>query len=126
MLPSTAKSEAEAVVSEERITCGAVTLDPQWWVAQVNGRNVSLTVAEFVLLHELVRNTPRYLDRPALNRVLQNAPGLRAERVSLRAVDLLISRLRRKLQAAGCDAIETMRQVGYRFLPSPEPSASPG
>jgi DNA-binding response OmpR family regulator len=37
--------------------------------------------------------------------------------MSGRAVDLHISRLRRKLSAAGYDGIRTMRFIGYRFVP---------
>ncbi len=113
---------------DQCITCGSVTLDPQGWAAEINGQDVSLTVSEFLLLQELVRNATRYLDRPALARVLQTAPGFgnRAEPASLRSVDILISRLRRKLQAAGCDAIQTLRQVGYRFMPSPKSAARAG
>lgn len=113
--------------TRELITCGPVSLDPPGWSATVNGRLVQLTVSEFLVLQALVLNASRFLDRAALDQVLAGAEGFGLrERSSLRSVDIVISRLRRKLHAAGCDAIQTLRQVGYRFVPTVEPAAQAG
>ncbi len=119
---------AEQTEMQRLISRGAVTIDPAGWAVTVNGRSLALTVSEFLLLYELVHRAPRFLDRRTLDAVLQRAQGLgvRGERASLRSVDILVSRLRRKLQAAGCDGIQTMRHVGYRFMPGAEPATRAG
>lgn len=102
------------------IVFGAFALDPGGWSVTVRGRLVPLTASEFILLHELARHPGRVLDRPALERALAEARASRrnaGNQPSGRGVDLLISRLRRKLRGAGYDGIGTMRFVGYRFVP---------
>src|SRR5579862_9553945 len=98
MQSSVAQEEA---VPGALIVCGPVALDPQGWLVRVNGRVLSLTLSEFVLLKELMLNAQRFLDRTTLDQVLQRAQGhgAQSQRGSLRSVDIVVSRLRRKLQA---------------------------
>lgn len=114
-----AQRNAAAGSNEARLVYGPLTLDPQGWTATVNNHVVPLTLSEFVVLNELAHNAYRVFSRDALAHVLagSRAPASRGSAISGRAVDLLVSRVRRKLLAAGYDGIRTMRYVGYRFVP---------
>ncbi|MCD9032203.1 response regulator [Luteimonas sp. Y-2-2-4F] len=79
-----------------------------------DGAEVTLTAGEFALLRALVERAGRVLDR---ERLMALTHGDAAEPFD-RAIDLAISRLRRKLAQArpGADAlIQTLRGEGYRF-----------
>lgn len=113
-------SQTDAGRADHTIVYGAFALDPSGWSVTVGGNVVPLTASEFILLRELVLHPGRVLARDALERALTNAPTpIRRQSCSSagRGVDLLISRVRRKLQQAGYDGIRTMRFVGYRFEP---------
>lgn len=78
------------------------------------GRSVALSEGEHALLAAFVRRAGRILTRDAL---LDLARGLDATSYD-RAIDIAVSRLRRKLADADpSPLIETVRGVGYRFLP---------
>ena len=80
-------------------------VDPQ-------GEMVELTTGEATLLLTLTRAGGRILSR---DQILENTHGPLAENFD-RAVDLAVSRLRRKLERPGQAAlIETVRGAGYRF-----------
>jgi two-component system, OmpR family, response regulator len=82
-------------------------IDPQ-------GASVDLTSGEFSLLLAFVRSAGRILSR---DQIIENTHGPLAENFD-RAVDLAVSRLRRKLERSGqAPLIETVRGVGYRFRP---------
>lgn len=79
------------------------------------GMAVELTSGEFALLMTLVRSAGRILSR---EQILENTHGPLAESFD-RAVDLAVSRLRRKLERPEQAAlIETVRGAGYRFRPA--------
>ncbi|MGX1691775.1 response regulator [Brevundimonas naejangsanensis] len=79
------------------------------------GVEVELTSGEFALLMTLVRSAGRILSR---EQILENTHGPLAESFD-RAVDLAVSRLRRKLERPEQAAlIETVRGAGYRFRPA--------
>ncbi len=79
------------------------------------GLPVELTSGEFALLMTLVRSAGRILSR---EQILENTHGPLAESFD-RAVDLAVSRLRRKLERPEQAAlIETVRGAGYRFRPA--------
>lgn len=75
------------------------------------GRAVELTAGEFNLLRTFARHPRRLLTRDQL---LDLSRGTGAEPFD-RAIDLAVSRLRRKLGAAA-DLIQTVRGEGYRFV----------
>ena len=76
------------------------------------GMPVELTGGEFALLLTFLRSAGRILSR---DQILENTHGPLAENFD-RAVDLAVSRLRRKLERPGQAAlIETVRGAGYRF-----------
>jgi DNA-binding response OmpR family regulator len=99
---------------EDTVRVGA--LDVNWTTrsAQLDGRPLPFTTAEFELLGFLVRNRGRVVTR---ERILEGTRGIDWESYD-RSVDVLISRLRQKL---GDDPkqslfIRTVRGVGYSFV----------
>lgn len=81
-------------------------------LSEPGGRLVTLTHGEFALLQAMAERPGRLLSREML---LQLTRGPDAEPFD-RAIDLSISRLRRKLaEGGGKDLIETVRGEGYRF-----------
>jgi two-component system OmpR family response regulator len=79
------------------------------------GREIALTRGELALLGALAERPGILLGR---DRLLDLTRGPDAEPFD-RAIDLAISRLRRKLEPAGGAAmIETVRGIGYRFRPA--------
>lgn len=93
-----------------------------WWFSpderrlrDPHGRPLLLSEGEHALLTAFVRRPGRVLSRDTL---LDIARGLDAAPYD-RAIDIAVSRLRRKL-AEGDNAplIETVRGAGYRFLPA--------
>jgi DNA-binding response OmpR family regulator len=107
---------------------GRLAVDLAGYTVTVDGRVVSLTLTQFVIFKELVLQPHRVVDRARLYAVMDERPfdyrhGQPPE--TLRAVDIHVSRLRKKLARAGYDCIETMRFVGYRFVPEELPSYPP-
>ena len=79
------------------------------------GRALALTEGEHALLAAFVQRPGRILSRDVL---LDLARGVDAAPYD-RAIDIAVSRLRRKLANADpVSLIETVRGVGYRFLPA--------
>ncbi|HUR83255.1 MAG TPA: response regulator transcription factor [Thermoanaerobaculia bacterium] len=94
------------------LRAGAVTLDPWKRIVECNGAPIDLTAREFRLLEALVRAPGAVVSREDL---IEQAWGEREEPMS-NTIDVLIARLRRKLEAAGePGAIETVRGAGYRY-----------
>jgi two-component system OmpR family response regulator len=80
-----------------------------------SGQAVPLTAGELRLLDAFVRRPAQLLSRDQLLDLTEHDPAECFDR----AIDLSVSRLRRKLAAAGAgDAIETVRGLGYRFRAS--------
>jgi OmpR family response regulator RpaB len=76
-----------------------------------NDEVVALTAAEFSLLSLLAQNQDRILSRDEIMRELR---GIDADIFS-RAIDVLVSRLRSKLQQPAL--IRTVRGLGYQLVP---------
>ncbi|MDP4299262.1 response regulator transcription factor [Leptothrix discophora] len=76
---------------------------------EVQGREVELTGTEFELLGLLAREPQKVFSR---DDILTRLRGQEAE-LYTRAVDILVSRLRRKLEPLDC--IKTVRNAGYAF-----------
>lgn len=79
-----------------------------------SGVLVGLTDGEFALLRAFVERPRRILSRDAL---LEAARGPNSESFD-RAIDVQISRLRRKLRAPGDEIVRTIRNEGYLFVPN--------
>ena len=76
--------------------------------------------AEYDLLIAFLEHPQRVLAR---NRILELARGRLADPFD-RSVDVLVSRLRRKIESEGGTAmIKTVRGAGYIFLPAVERAA---
>lgn len=94
---------------------GPIILDPIRYEVTVNEAAITLTAAEFRLLHYLARRPGWVFTRDQIITAIhddENHP------VTDRSVDVLVVGLRKKLTTAG-GMIETVRGVGYRFQESP-------
>ena len=83
---------------------GQVVEEPQF---RVLGQPVTLTGTEFELLHLLAAEPGKVYSR---DDILNHLRGHEAE-LYTRAVDIVVSRLRRKLEPLDC--IKTLRNAGY-------------
>ncbi len=84
-----------------------LVIDPATRSVQRQGAPVELTGTEFELLHLLAREPGRVFSR---DDILNQLRGHEAE-LYTRAVDIVVSRLRRKLEPLDC--IKTLRNAGY-------------
>ncbi len=99
---------------DEVIRSGALELNMATREATLDGAPLALTSAEFELLSLLVRHRGRVLSR---DRIMEETRGIDWEAYN-RSIDILISRLRRKLgDDPGRPAwIRTVRGAGYAFI----------
>jgi len=84
-----------------------------------DGQAVELTGTEFELLALLTATPNKVYSR---DDILERLRGRSAEDIHSRAVDILVSRLRRKLEPLDC--IRTLRNAGYLFAGAAVPAAS--
>jgi OmpR family response regulator RpaB len=98
---------ARAPAQPEVLAFEGLVIDPVRREVLRLGEPVSLTGTEFELLHLLARDAGRVLSR---DDILNHLRGHEADLLT-RAVDILVSRLRGKLEPL--DAIKTLRHVGY-------------
>ena len=95
---------------EETLDDGTVSLDGAGRRVEVDGREVVLTPTEFRLLAFLMRNRNQVVSQlQLLEEVWGNTDA------DPKQVRLYVSYLRRKLNEAGVDPIETVRGFGYRY-----------
>jgi DNA-binding response OmpR family regulator len=97
-----------------RLVSGDLTLDSETRRVELAGAEVDLTNMEFELLRVLMESRGRVLTRDA---VLQALRGIDAD-VYDRSVDMLVSRLRRKLDddLRSPRWVKTIRGTGYQFV----------
>lgn len=97
-----------------RLVSGDLILDSETRRVELAGAEVDLTNMEFELLRVLMENRGRVLTRDA---VLQTLRGIDAS-VYDRSVDMLVSRLRRKLadDSRSPRWVKTIRGIGYQFV----------
>lgn len=104
---------------EQRLQLGNLSFCQQQRDVLIGSRPLLLPRRELALLEELLRNAPRVVIKEQLEERLYAMH----DAVTPNAVEALVSRLRRKLSAAGADSsIETLRGLGYRLAASPVPS----
>jgi DNA-binding response OmpR family regulator len=96
---------------------GTLALDTERHIVSSNGRDVTLTAKEFLLLEYLLQHRGRVLSRDVL---LTDVWGYRYTG-GTRTVDVHVRRLREKLPMLA-EAIVTVKQFGYK-LADPAPSA---
>jgi DNA-binding response OmpR family regulator len=96
------------------IQVGGLVIHPQSYEVFIDGRPMQLTFKEYELLKFLAAHPERVWDRQALlNRIwAYDYFG------GTRTVDVHIRRLRAKLGPRYADLIQTVRQVGYKFVKS--------
>jgi OmpR family response regulator RpaB len=88
----------------------ALSIDTARRAVQLDGRPLALTSTEYELLLMLAREPGTVFSR---DQILERLRGQDALDLHTRAVDILVSRLRRKLEPM--DAIKTLRNAGYAF-----------
>ncbi|HET7862874.1 MAG TPA: response regulator transcription factor [Burkholderiaceae bacterium] len=98
-----------------RLVFDGLEIDTQRREVRRQGEAVDLTGTEFELLLMLAREPGRVFSR---DEILNHLRGREAE-LFTRAVDILVSRLRRKLEPL--PAIKTLRNAGYSFAGVPAP-----
>lgn len=106
----TKAEETTSTTGEQtRIQHDNVFIDFSAHKVTVDGTEIALTLTEFKILGELLKQTGRVLTREKLReRALGNL------NVTDRTIDVHMASLRKKLGAVG-NQIETVRGVGYRF-----------
>jgi two-component system alkaline phosphatase synthesis response regulator PhoP len=97
--------------AEPVVRYGSITIDSGRHVVTVDGQEVRLTAKEFLLLLYLVQHRGRVLSRDLL---LTDVWGYQYTG-GTRTVDVHIRRLREKVPVL-TDAIETIKQFGYKLL----------
>lgn len=98
----------------EKVMFEGMTLYPKQHRLEVDGNEVKLTGMEFSLLNVLATNTGKVFNR---DQVISALKGVEVELYS-RSVDILLSRLRQKLNddPQAPRFIKTLRNVGYTFV----------
>jgi DNA-binding response OmpR family regulator len=97
------------------VEAGPVTVDRRARQVRVDGVPVRLSTREYELAVRLATEPWRVFTKAEL---LRDVWGIRTGTVRTRTVDSHASRLRRKLELAGADAlVVNVWGVGYRFLP---------
>ena len=96
-------------VSAQRLVFDGIEIDLERRQVLRHGEAVELTGTEFELLGLLASAPQKVFSR---DEILNRLRGHEAD-LATRAVDLLVSRLRRKLEPLDC--IKTLRNVGYTF-----------
>jgi two-component system OmpR family response regulator len=89
---------------------GGLAIDLDRRTVQRQGEAIELTSTEFDLLVMLAQAPAKVFSR---DDILEKLRGQSAEDIHTRAVDILVSRLRRKLEPLDC--IKTLRNAGYTF-----------
>jgi OmpR family response regulator RpaB len=93
-----------------RLAFDGLTIDLDRREVQRHGETLDLTGTEFELLALLAQAPSKVFSR---DQILERLRGQAAEDLYTRAVDILVSRLRKKLEPLDC--IKTLRNVGYAF-----------
>jgi two-component system response regulator ChvI len=104
---------ADAEAEQPLIERGRLIMDPARHKVSWAGKDVSLTVTEFLILEALAQRPGVVKNRNQLLDIAYNDDVY----VDDRTIDSHIKRIRRKFRAAApdFDAIETLYGVGYRF-----------
>jgi DNA-binding response OmpR family regulator len=102
----------ESDISTEQIRTAGITIDPDKYEVYVNGRLVSLTFKEYELLKFLASHPGRVFTRDTLLNQVWSEDYFGGDRT----VDVHIRRLRSKIEDPSHIYIETVRNIGYRFV----------
>jgi two-component system alkaline phosphatase synthesis response regulator PhoP len=97
---------------EDAITKENVSINLTTYSVEVDKKPIILTAKEFDLLYVLMKNAGRILTREFL---LERIWGYAVD-VSTRTVDVHIRRLRSKIEGRSATFIDTVRNIGYKFI----------
>jgi two-component system alkaline phosphatase synthesis response regulator PhoP len=98
--------------SGELIMCSGLTIDLVNCEVTVDGKKADLTFKEYELLKLMARNRGRVFTREALLDKIWGYDYYGGDRT----VDVHMRRLRSKIEDANHTYIETVRNIGYRFV----------
>jgi OmpR family response regulator RpaB len=112
------RAQPAAKAQDGRLRFEGLVIDPVTRTVQRAGEPVDLTSTEFDLLLLLAREPARVFSR---DDILNRLRGHEAE-LYTRAVDIVVSRLRKKLEPV--PAIKTLRNAGYAFALRAEGNAA--
>lgn len=101
-----------AALSRQSVTVGRLTFDFDHRAAEVDGKALDLPRRELLVLEALLRRTGRVVARRALEEAVYGFD----DEIASNSLDAHVSRLRRKLAAAGVE-IHTIRGIGYLLRP---------
>jgi len=115
--PHAASAPTGGEAAETALTFAGITIDPGRRSVHTSSGRVTVTALDYDLLLALARNPGLVLSRRQLLAAVWDDDAYVDERV----VDVHVRTLRRALgdDAAHPSIIETVRSVGYRFLPPP-------
>lgn len=102
---------AEGLRRPLRIERGNLSIDLEARQVELGGQPIELTPTEFDLLAALAGHPGRAFNRLQLLEAIDHYPG----EGFARTIDTHIKNLRRKLEPAGTQYIQTVHGVGYRF-----------
>lgn len=93
---------------------GKLTINFNSRTVSISGEEINLTTNEYELLHFLIQNKGRVLDR---NQLIEHLRGIDWDS-SNRSIDMLVSRIRQKLKddSRNPQYIKTITGTGYIFL----------
>lgn len=110
------RAQRGAAPTTAALTYGGISVDTERHVVSANGRDVTLTAKEFLLLEYLLQHRGRVLSRDVL---LTDVWGYRYTG-GTRTVDVHVRRLREKLPLLA-EALVTVKQFGYKLVdPAPQ------
>ncbi len=109
------RGRGESGPRAERIECGTIVIDATTMEISVRGKPVSLTTAEFQLVHVLAQRAGRVLGREQLLQLLHGT----ADEAFDRSIDVVVSRVRQKIEEDPRNPrlLKTIRGVGYVLTP---------
>jgi DNA-binding response OmpR family regulator len=98
----------------EKLKVGRLELFPDKYLAKIEDKQLEISTLEYILLELLVKNKGKVLSR---DQIMDNLHGIDWQ-VFDRSIDVLISRLRQKLNEdlKNPEYIKTIRGVGYQFI----------
>lgn len=105
-------NRANKAASQDSIRCGDLVVDLARCEVTVNGRLVALTFKEYELLKSLIRHKGKVFTREALLDDVWGYDYYGGDRT----VDVHIRRLRSKIEDSDHTFIETVRNIGYKFI----------
>lgn len=110
------EATSNGAVAANILERGKLSMDPERHTCHWDGKDVTLTVTEFLILQALAQRPGVVKSRDAL----MDAAYDDQVYVDDRTIDSHIKRLRKKFKVADCDfdVIETLYGVGYRFRES--------